>query len=95
LHTGDLIKYQENHYVVLTPACDIVFQRPQGQEEAKRKADYVVLVKAKHFEYKKMCIDKKGNVNKDKIGSFVKNSSYRYHYLPPLDGNNGCGSSLM
>lgn len=93
IHTGDLVKYQDNMYVILTPACDIVVQEyrknEQGDNEPVRKADNIILVKAKPFDYKKLCRDKKNNLDKSKIKSYVTNNFYRYHFLPPFDENDG------
>lgn len=93
LHTGDLIRIDGNLYLVLTPACDMIVQeyKPQldGSTLPVRKAENVMLAKVKEFDYKKMCQNKSGEVDKSKIKSYVTNSSYRYHYLPPFEKNSG------
>jgi CheY-like chemotaxis protein len=93
IHTGDLINYNESLYLILTPACDIVIQGYRdigdGKKEPVRKADNVILVKTREFDYKNLCLDKKHVLDKSKIKNYVTNSSYRYHYLPPFDGNSG------
>jgi hypothetical protein len=84
LHTGDLIKYNNEHYVILTPACDIVIQC-----DGSRNADNIIIVKALNFDYKTNCLNKNKELDKNKISKYVKNSNARFHYLPPFEGNNG------
>ena len=84
LHTGDLIKYNNEHYVILTPACDIVIQ-----SDGSRNADNIIIVKAQNFDYKTNCLNKNKELDKNKIAKYVKNSNARFHYLPPFEGNNG------
>lgn len=86
-HTGDLIRYNGEYYVILTPVCDIV---PQGgAAKTTMKADNIILVKAKDFDYEKICLGTKNILDKNKIDSFVKNKKARYHFLPPFELNNG------
>lgn len=93
LHTGDLIKFNGEYYVILTPACDIVIQGYKdlegGAKEPIRNSENIIIVKAKDFNYKSTCLNKKNEVDKNKIESFVKNKNARYHYLPPFESNNG------
>jgi ActR/RegA family two-component response regulator len=93
IHTGDLIKFKNEFFIVLTPACDIVIQSYReiegGGKEPIRKAQNLILVKAKEFDYKNLCKDRNGNINKGKIKEYVKNESFRFHYLPKYEGNNG------
>lgn len=93
LHTGDLIVYEEQLFLILTPACDIVIQGwnniPEGTKTPIRKSDNLILVKVKDFDVKEFCKDKNGSVDKSKIKNFVTNSSYRFHYLPPSLNDNG------
>lgn len=84
LHTGDLIKYNDEHYIILTPACDIVIQ-PNGV----RKAENIIIAKAQNFDHKTTCLNGKNELDKSKIGNFVNNKFPRFHYLPPFDGNTG------
>lgn len=93
IHTGDLINYEGQPYIVLNPSCDIVYNyKKVGEDKVEkvRKAEKMMLILAKEFDYKTLCLNKKtGTVDKGKITEFVNNSSFRFHYLPPLDGNNG------
>lgn len=93
IHTGDLIHYNNDIYLIMTPACDIIIQSYQdksdGKKEPIRKAENIVLVKAREFDYKELCKDKKGNIDKSKIKGYVTNNSFRFHYLPSLEKNNG------
>ncbi len=93
LHTGDLISYKSEFYVVLTPACDITirgYKKIEGQSpEPIRNSDNIIIVKARDFNYKTICLNKSQEVDKNKIESFVKNKNTRYHYLPPLKSDDG------
>jgi len=92
IHTGDLIQINSDVFLVLTPACDIVFNyklNDKGEKLAFRKADKMMLIAAKDFDYKNLCLNKTGKVEKSKIKEYVSNGTYRYHYLPPFNGNNG------
>ena len=93
LHTGDLIKFNSEYFVILTPACDIVVQGYKdlegGAKKPIRNSDNIIIVKAKDFDYKTTCLNKRNEIDKNKIESFVKNKNARYHYLPPFESNNG------
>ena len=92
LHTGDLISIEDDIFLVLTPACDIVFNykiNSQGKKEPFRKADKMMLISVKEFEYESLCVNKLGKVDKGKIRDYITNSAYRYHYLPPFNDNTG------
>lgn len=92
IHTGDLLKIEDNYFVVLTPACDIVFnKKPDGNGgvELFRKAEKLVVALADKFEPLKMCLNRKGEFDKSIVNGFVTNNSFRYHYLPTFKGNDG------
>jgi CheY-like chemotaxis protein len=93
IHTGDLIKIGDEHFIVLTPACDVVFNyrfNEKGERIPFRKADHLVVAQAKEFDFKTLCLNKKGDdVDKGKINDYVSNSYFRFHYLPSFKGNNG------
>jgi hypothetical protein len=93
IHTGDLVKFKSEFYVILTPACDIVIRGYEDLEEERkvpiRNADNIVIVKAKHFDYKTNCLNKKYEIDRNKIEKYVKNHNARFHYLPPFESNNG------
>lgn len=92
IHTGDLLKIDSDHYFVLTPACDVVFNyryNDKGEKVPFRKADHLVVAQAKEFDFKTLCLNKNGEVDKGKIKEYVSNSSFRFHYLPSFKGNNG------
>jgi hypothetical protein len=88
LHTGDFIRYQNEYYVILNPACDIVVQG-DPEKGGKRNADTLTLVKARSFEYNTLCLNKNNVLDKNKIEGFVKNKNNRYHFLPPFGSNTG------
>jgi hypothetical protein len=92
-HTGDLISYNVQYYVVLTPACDIAILGYKdiggGIKKPKRKADKLMLVKTTEFDYKHRCLNN-GKLDRNLIEKYVTNNySLRYHYLPAIDQNNG------
>ncbi len=65
LHSYDLIKYNREHFVVLTHACDIVVQ---GYIESEggihlpiRNLENIIIVKTKDFNYKITCLTQKIN----------------------------------
>jgi hypothetical protein len=92
LHTGDLIKIENTFYLVLTPACDIVYHSKKdsdGNNIQIRKADKMLLATVKNFDFKDHCVDKNQVIKKDKIREFVTNHSFRFHYLPPFKNENG------
>jgi hypothetical protein len=93
LHTGDLIKIEESHFLVLTPACDIVYNYKdddKGNKVQFRKADKMILASVKEFNYPVLCANKNNNgIKKDELKKYVKNEYYRYHYLPPFNNENG------
>ena len=92
IHTGDLLKINDVFYIVMNPACDIVLHHgrdEKGNIVSFRKADHLIVAKALQFDYKSLCKNKKGGLDKSKIKNFITNKLFRYHYLPPLNGNNG------
>lgn len=91
-HTGDLIEYEGGLYLILTPACDMVVNYKwdgKGNKTPYRKADTMLVAALQDFDYKTNCLNKNGEVDKGKISEYVKNNSYRYHYLPPYLNKNG------
>jgi CheY-like chemotaxis protein len=91
-HTGDIIDYKGDLFLILTPACDMVINYKYDERGSKipfRKADTMLLAPVIEFDYKKICLNRKGELDKGKITEFVKNGNYRYHYLPPYLNENG------
>lgn len=91
-HTGDIIELNGGLFLILTPACDMVFNYKfddKGQRIPFRKAESILLAPVQDFDYKKLCLNKKGEIDKGKISEFVKNGNYRFHYLPPYLNKNG------
>ncbi|HYG38085.1 MAG TPA: hypothetical protein VD908_05675 [Cytophagales bacterium] len=91
-HTGDIIEFNGKLFLILTPACDMVFNYKfdeKGTKTPYRKAESILLAPVIDFDYKKCCLNKNGEVNKGKISDFVKNINYRFHYLPPYLNSNG------
>lgn len=91
-HTGNIIEFEDNYYIILTPACDMIFNYKfdeNGKKIPFRKADTMLVAPLFDFDYKKFCLNKKGELDKSKIIEHVKNGNYRYHYLPPYLNQNG------
>lgn len=91
-HTGDIIKYEGNLFLILTPACDMVINYrndENGNQIPFRKAENMLLASLVDFNYQEICLNKKGELDKGKISEYVKNGNFRYHYLPPYLNTNG------
>jgi hypothetical protein len=92
-HTGDLVLFDRERYLIITPACDIVLRdvknTPEGGKMKERKATHLTLVKALDFNYKDLCKRKNGSLEKSKLADYINNKFFRYHYLPPYEGNSG------
>jgi hypothetical protein len=91
LHTGDLIRINNDFFLVLNPACDIVYNYKidsKGVKVPMRKADKMVLVAVRKFDLKEFC-SKNGKIEKGEIKKYVNNGAYRYHYLPPFKNETG------
>lgn len=81
--TGDIIKYEDNTYIVLTASCDM----------EQKKFDFAVLasVDFKMFEeiYTGLRKTPPSNTKQKELAALVNNSKNRYHLLPPCDSFNG------
>lgn len=85
LSAGDLIAFDGNRYVVLTPACDFIYHK------GKRKVEKVFLLRIKEldavpeFQYLNEVnnIEDLSGTKKSELSKLITNSSKPYyHYLP-------------
>jgi hypothetical protein len=91
VHTGDLIRIGDDYFLILNPACDIVYNHKRdntGTKISTRKADKMIVAAVKHFDLVTLCF-KNGRIDKGQIKSYVNNTSFRYHYLPPFKNDTG------
>lgn len=84
IYTGDIVKYDGNRYIVLTPSCDIVL-RDDGTRNTKK----ILFCKIKNLstEVKNFdSLDKntgKSNTNRVRLNRFISNnSSSKFHFIP-------------
>lgn len=84
IHTGSIVQKDDNWFVVMNPACDLVIHR-----NGNCKTDHILLVK---IENKTDIINialngiQKSNKKKDKLKSlFCNNYTAYYHWLPKTD----------
>jgi hypothetical protein len=87
LHTGDIVEIGDKLFLLVTPSCDMVLYK--NKNGSSRKAEKILLASISKFEVNLLCINNKGEIDKGKISNYVKNHSYRYHYLPPFKENDG------
>ena len=74
--TGSIVKIDEQSFVVLSPACDLV---PRG-ENGVRNTDYILLVEIES-------VDKVlgGSKSKGRVRELCTNKRDYYHWLPKTD----------
>ncbi len=74
--TGSIVKIDDQWFVVLSPACDLV---PRGENEV-RNTDYILLVEIES-------VDKvlSGSKSKGKVRELCTNKRDFYHWLPETD----------
>lgn len=84
LSTGDLITFNENRYVVLTPACDF----------AQQKVSKVFLLRIKDISEEVSGIEEIHAIEglsiskKGKLEKIIRNSSSYFHFIPQHNGIN-------
>lgn len=82
---GDIINYNENTYILLTPDCDYIERFNKNNESLGRKANKVLLAEIKNLNTNPIYIrykaeQSKGNYNS--LSDLLGNNSERYFYLP-------------
>lgn len=83
LSTGDLIVIKKNRYIVLTPACDLIFR-----SNGNRNVNKVFLLKVKELieefpQYDNtQTIGQASNTLKGKLEKIIRNNKSYYHFIP-------------
>lgn len=83
IFTGDIITFEENRYIVLTPSCDIVL-RPGGIRNTK----HILFCKIKELSsevknYEKLNIETVLNDDKKRLFRYISNNSTQnFHFIP-------------
>ncbi|PKP19163.1 MAG: hypothetical protein CVU07_00465 [Bacteroidetes bacterium HGW-Bacteroidetes-23] len=83
IFTGDIIEYEKNRYIILTPSCDIVLRADE-----RRNADFILFCKIKSLNdvvknYNLLQHDTAAsNDNRKRIISFFENKNQRFHFIP-------------
>jgi CheY-like chemotaxis protein len=83
IFTGDIVFYQDNRYLVLTPSCDIV-KRTDGNRNANRILFCKIINLKdgiKNFELLKSDTSI-NNENRKRLNSFIENKKQNYHFVP-------------
>lgn len=82
VHTGSLLKIKDKneHWIVLTPACDLV-----KRKDGKYKAEYLLLVRVRSIEEEMhpVITPKKREGRISKMESLYNNDSKKYYYCLP------------
>lgn len=85
IFTGDIITYNENRYIVLTPSCDMVVREDTGRRNTKR----VLFCKIKDLENEvenySLLTSETGatNRNRTRLNRYIQNNSKsNFHFVP-------------
>jgi hypothetical protein len=83
IFTGDIVIYENNRYLVLTPSCDIVLR-----EEGNRNANRILFCKIlplvdviKNYSLLKPETSD-NNKNRIRLNSYIENKKQNYHFIP-------------
>lgn len=91
IFTGDIIKKEENFFVVITPACDIL-PRANGRPNVENVI-IAELTELKKHTYLNTCWEdgklKISGDNKTRINNIINNKKAEYHFLPPFNKSMG------
>jgi CheY-like chemotaxis protein len=81
--TGDLISWNNNRYVILTPACDFVF-RPKGDRNVRNTFLLKIIELTDHFSNLEESIQKGeiSNTLKKELEKVITNNKPYYHFIP-------------
>lgn len=82
--TGDIIRYDDNYYVIMSAACDM----------ENSNTDYVVMCKLEFEKFKKLVkkirdVKEVSKSTKNELKGYINNSNQRYHLLPPCSSFSG------
>lgn len=84
IFTGDIVKFGNERYLVLTPSCDIVV-RPEGSRNAQK----ILFCKIRLLEdvvvnYSSLkSTTSSNNSTRKKLNSYIENKKQNYHFIPP------------
>jgi len=83
IFTGDIVTYESNRYLVLTPSCDIVL-RKDGNRNANRILFCKILALNNVIKnYSLLNSDTSANNdNRKRLNSFIVNNKQNYHFIP-------------
>lgn len=83
IFTGDIIIYEDNRYLVLTPSCDIVL-RKDGNRNANRILFCKILALNDVVKnYSLLNSDTSANNdNRKRLNSYIVNNKQNYHFIP-------------
>ena len=83
IFTGDIVIYEDNRYLVLTPSCDIVLR-----EDGNRNANRILFCKILHLKdvvknYSSLNSDTGvNNDNRKRLNSYIENNKQNDHFIP-------------
>lgn len=83
IFTGDIISYQDNRFLVLTPSCDII-KRTDGNRNANRILFCKVIALNDGVENFHLLNSQtsENNKNRKRLNSFIENKKQNYHFIP-------------
>lgn len=86
IHTGDIVEYENNRYVVLTPSCDIV-----RRENGDINTNFVLFCKISELS---TIVDNfgelasstsKNNNNRKRLNFYIENKKQNFHFIPKIN----------
>ena len=83
IFTGDIVSYQDNRFLVLTPSCDIL-KRTDGNRNANRILFCKIITLNDGVENFNLLNSKtsENNKNRKRLNSFIENKKQNYHFIP-------------
>ena len=83
IFTGDIVSYQDNRYLVLTPSCDII-KRKDGRRNANKILFCKIVSLTDGVENFNLLNSETGenNTNRKRLNSFIENKKQNYHFIP-------------
>lgn len=76
--TGDILRRDEEYYLILSPACDMVIRG-----ENSRKAEIILTCRLIPLNKKEEFTSFVSSTNRDRVKNIIENKKSRYHFLPP------------
>ena len=83
ISTGDIVLYQNNRYLILTPSCDIVL-RNDGNRSAQRILFCRILPLEDVIENYSLLESNtsENNKNRKRLNTYIENKKQNYHFTP-------------